>query len=165
MTILAIDPGISTGVAIYVDTHIEVYKDVPADQYDEFLKAAEYLMLVVTEPIKLWDLVQAHRPSVIVCENFAAGGLISKDGQATIRLVGAMELAAYITDAEFVLQFPSERKPFIPVARQMLIQRGRTPISHEVDSLSHLLLYQHREQAGIKHPGRRSFASTTTVRH
>lgn len=150
MTILAIDPGIHTGVAIYTDA--------------DWATDPEYLMLVVTEPVKLWDLVQAHRPSVIVCENFAAGGLISKDGQATIRLVGAMELAAYITEAEFVLQFPSERKPWLAPARQMLQQRGRTPISHEVDALSHLLLYQHREKAGIKHPHRRSFASTTTVR-
>lgn len=170
MTILALDPGVTTGVAIkrlvrgfsqvvnpsfpVSGSAISVPEDMP-----------EYLALVVTEPTKLWDLVQAHKPDTIVVENFAAGGLISKDGQATIRLVGAMELAAYITGADLVLQFPSERRAFIAKARQMLVQRGlsRAPIIHEVDAMAHLLLYEHRLAHNIK-MNRRTFASTNKVR-
>lgn len=139
--ILAIDPGISTGVAIKT-------------------ARGEYLMLVVTEPVKLWDIIEAHKPGTIVVENFASGGLISRDGQATIRLVGAMELAAYITGASLVLQSPQERYPQMDNARAMLKQRGKTPISHEVDSLSHLLLYEHRLANGLKIK-RRTFETTT----
>lgn len=157
MTILALDPGITTGVAIHVsrDTHLSGYP----------FEMAEYLALVVTEPTKLWGLIQAHQPQTIVVENFAAGGLISKDGQATIRLVGAMELAAYITGADLVLQFPAERRAFIDKARAMLVQRGlgRAPIIHEVDAMAHLLLYEHRLAYNIK-MNRRSFATTTRVR-
>lgn len=143
MTVVAIDPGISTGVAIH--THDSVHEDTL-----EIVAPGEYLMLVVTDVPKLWSILEHHMPlEAIVVENFAAGGLISKDGQATIRLVGAMELAAHLLGARFVLQFPAERKAFMPAARQMLVQRGRTPISHEVDSLSHLLLYEHRRDTGI----------------
>lgn len=143
MTVVAIDPGISTGVAIHKigydhDGQAQASADID-----------EYIMLVVTEVPKLWDILQAHKPEAIVVENFAAGGLISKDGQATIRLVGAMELAAHILGCRFVLQFPAERKAFMPAARQMIQQRGKTPISHEVDGLAHLLLYEHRRDSGI----------------
>lgn len=161
MTILALDPGITTGVAIHV------CDSPPEDITKPWTRRGpdEYLALVVTEPTKLWDLVQAHKPDTIVVENFAAGGLISKDGQATIRLVGAMELAAYITSADLVLQFPSERRAFIDKARAMLVQRGtgKAPIVHEVDAMAHLLLYEHRLAHNIK-MNRRSFATTTRVR-
>lgn len=165
MTILALDPGITTGVAIHTDSHIATYKDPAAGFLYETLMPAEYLALVVTEPTKLWDLVQTHQPQTIIVENFAAGGLIGKDGQATIRLVGAMELAAYITGADLVLQFPSERRAFLERAKAMLVQRGtgKAPIVHEVDALAHLLLYEHRLAHNIK-MNRRSFATTTSVR-
>lgn len=159
MAVIAIDPGISTGVAIHKITEASygALSYVPATD--------EYLALVVTEPPKLWDLIEQHKPETIVIENFAAGGLISKDGQATIRLVGAMELAAYITGADLVLQFPAERRAFIDRAREMLKQRstGKAPIVHEVDAMAHLLLYEHRLEHGIK-MNRRSFATTTKVR-
>lgn len=162
VTILALDPGITTGVAIRKDE-----RTVRSDEsgWPAAFVDSEYLALVVTEPTKLWDLVQTHKPSTIVIENFAAGGLISKDGQATIRLVGAMELAAYITGADLVLQFPSERRAFLDKARQMLVQRptGRAPIVHEIDAMAHLLLYEHRLEHNIK-MNRRSFATTTRVR-
>lgn len=166
MTIIALDPGVTTGVAIH--RTVKGFKPVQVPGGDVLVPTdweGEYLALVVTEPTKLWDLVQTHQPQTIVVENFAAGGLISKDGQATIRLVGAMELAAYITGADLVLQFPSERRAFIDKARQMLVQRatGKAPIVHEVDAMAHLLLYEHRLAHNIK-MNRRSFATTTRVR-
>lgn len=163
MTILALDPGITTGVAIHKDGW-DFNNDGPISYPVSVTN--EYLALVVTEPTKLWDLVQAHQPQTIIVENFAAGGLISTYGQATIRLVGAMELAAYITGADLVLQFPSEihnSKTWTDKAKEMLRQRGTTPIIHEVDAMAHLLLYEHRLAHNIK-MNRRSFATTTRVR-
>jgi predicted sugar kinase len=125
---MAIDPGISTGVAIHTD---------------------EYVTLVVTEPTKLWDLILANQPSIIAIENFASGGLISKDGQATIRLVGAMEFACYVRNIRLVIQFPKERYQFMERSREMLKQIKKTPISHEVDALAHLLLLEHRIDTNI----------------
>lgn len=148
MTILALDPGITTGVAIRKE-ELEYNHDGPISY--PVAATAEYLALVVTEPTKLWDLIQAHKPETIVIENFASAGLISKDGQHTIRLVGAMELAAYITGAKLILQFPNERYPFMDAARDMLKQRpiGRVPISHEIDALAHLLCYERRLKDGV----------------
>lgn len=157
MTVIAIDPGPHTGVAIHTSP-VEVLDGrtiVIANDSDE------YLMLVVTEPVKLWDIVQHHRPDTIVLENFASSGLISRDGQSTIRLVGAVELMAYITGASLVLQSPQERYPQMDNARAMLKQLGRKLISHEVDSLAHLLLYEHRVAHDIK-IRRRTYETTTS---
>src|SRR5678815_3800284 len=130
MTLIAIDPGISTGVSIKTNDDT-------------------YIQLVITEPKKIWDLLLAHEPTVVAIENFASGGIISKDGQATIRLVGAVELACYIRNIRLVLQFPKERYPFMDRAREMIRQTKKTPISHEVDALSHLLLLEHRINTGL----------------
>jgi hypothetical protein len=138
MTVVALDPGISTGVAIHTDGR--VYSSPQGTEVD----TSEYLMLVVTDVPKLWSILEHHMPHTVVMENFASGGLISKDGQATIRLIGAMELAAYILGCSLVLQAPQERYRFMEAARGMLKQRGKTPISHEVDALAHLLLYEWR---------------------
>jgi hypothetical protein len=130
MSIVAIDPGISTGVAIRTSED-------------------QYLTLVVIEPYKLWNILEVHKPSSLCFENFASSGLISKDGQATIRLCGAIEAVCYLKHIKCVIQMPMERKPFIPIAREMLRQRfKKAPISHEVDALSHLLLYEHRVSNG-----------------
>lgn len=131
MSLVAFDPGISTGCAIKTDS-------------------GEYLTLVITEPSKLWEVLEAHKPTCCVFENFASGGIISKDGQATLRLIGAIEVICFKMGIPIALQFPQERYGHIPVAREMLKQRGRTPISHEVDALSHLLLYEARVEKGLQ---------------
>lgn len=156
MTTIAIDPGPHVGIAIHTDSRIENY---PTG--DQALKPGEYHMLMVTEPVKLWDIINSHKPLVIVLENFASGGLISRDGQSTIRLVGAVELAAYITGAELVLQSPQERYSQMDNARQMLKAIGRKLVTHEVDSLAHLLLYEDRLAKGLR-IRRRSFETTTS---
>lgn len=144
MTTIAFDPGLSTGVAIHTSNRVVISSeegsaDIPG----------EYFCLVITEPKKLWDLILVHSPDVVCVENFASGGLISKDGQATLRLIGAIELACYIREIRLIIQFPQERYPFMDVARDMLKQIKKTPISHEVDALSHLLLYEHRRDTGV----------------
>jgi hypothetical protein len=129
LTIIALDPGVSTGVAIHAD---------------------EYLTAVIVNVPDLWEIVDRHQPTVCVIENFSAGGLISKDGQATLRLIGAIEAVCYRLGIPYAIQYPQERYKFIPVARAMLQQIKRTPISHEVDALAHLLLYEDRVEKGLQ---------------
>lgn len=143
MTIIAVDPGPHIGVAIHDSV------------------SNEYHMLMVMEPVKLWDIVNSHRPDTIVLENFASSGLISRDGQSTIRLVGAVELMAYITGASLVLQSPQERYSQMDNARLMLKSIGRKLVTHEVDSLAHLLVYEFRVSKGIN-IRRRTFETTTS---
>lgn len=130
MTLMAFDPGQSTGVAIhgpsgYITT---VIKDVPS----------------------LWNMIDHHQPSICIYENFSAGGFISTDGQATLRLIGAIEAVCWRLGIPTVYQMPSERHGYIPKARAMLQQVKRTPIVHEIDALAHLLLYEFRVEKGIQ---------------
>lgn len=130
MSVIAFDPGITSGIAIRADT-------------------GEYLTAAIRETTKLWEIIDRHKPTVIVFENFASGGIISKDGQATLRLIGAIEVVAFKLDIPTVLQFPQERYPFMPQARVLLKLMGRKLVSHEVDALSHLLLYESRLDRGV----------------
>lgn len=143
MTVIAFDPGISTGVAIHTS---ESHRDFALEGID-----SQYLTVVTKEVTDLWDIIDKHQPDTIICENFAAGGLISKDGQATLRLIGAIEVICYRHNIKFVLHFPSEihnSGPWKPRARELIKQIKKTPISHEIDALAHLLLYEDRLKAG-----------------
>lgn len=131
MTIIAIDPGVSTGIAIHTDDDT-------------------YITAVVTEPKKIWEMLNSQKPLVCIFENFASGGLISSPGQATIRLIGAIELACHILHIQTVLQMPQERYGQLATARLMIKQRGKMPVSHEVDALAHLLTYEYRVQTGLQ---------------
>ena len=145
MSLVAFDPGISTGCAIHTDERYHVANG------QTVVTPRQYITLVITEPHKLWEVLEGQNPvHCCIFENFASGGLISKDGQATLRLVGAIEAICYKMGIPVALQFPVERRGFIPIAREMLKQRGSTPISHEVDALSHLLLYESRIEKGIQ---------------
>jgi len=130
VTLIAFDPGISTGCAVHgPDGYVTaVIKDVPS----------------------LWQMIDHHQPSICIYENFSAGGLISKDGQATLRLIGAIEAVCWRLGISTVYQMPSERYGYVPKARQMLQQIKRTPIVHEIDALAHLLLYEFRVEKGIQ---------------
>lgn len=105
---------------------------------------------MILNPKDVWNVLDQHKPQVCVFENFASGGLISKDGQATIRLIGAIELACHILHIQTVLQMPQERYGQLAQARLMIKQRGKTPVSHEVDALAHLLTYEYRVQTGLQ---------------
>lgn len=131
MTTIALDPGISTGCAIHTNDDT-------------------YITAVILNPKDVWNVLNQHKPTICVFENFASGGLISKDGQATIRLIGAIELACHILHIQTVLQMPQERYGQLAAARLMIKQRGKTPVSHEVDALAHLLTYEYRVQTGLQ---------------
>lgn len=134
MTLIAIDPGITTGVAIHAaNTQIG---DV-------------YSTLVIHKASDLWSIFDAHLPSIVVFEDFNSAGLISRDGQATLRLIGAIEAVTFRLNIPTVLQFPRERYPFIASARNMIRATNKKYLIHEVDALSHLLLYEDRVQRGV----------------
>lgn len=130
MTIVAFDPGGSTGVAIHTDTG--------------------YITAVIRDIPSLWEIIDSNKPDFVVYENFSAGGMISSDGQATLRLIGAIEAVCYRLNIPTVYQMPGERYPYISRARNMLKQVKQTPIVHEIDALAHLLLYEFRVEKGIQ---------------
>lgn len=140
MTLIAIDPGITTGVAIRSDT---------VDRNGSPAISPQYMTLVIHRPRDLWAIFDKHQPQVVIFENFQSAGLISKDGQATLRLIGGIEAVTYRLGIPTCLQFPQERYGFLPAARAMLkATRRKFPI-HEVDALAHLLLYEDRVARGV----------------
>lgn len=133
MTCIALDPGISTGVAI---------------------RAAHggYQTAVIKQVTDIWSIIDHHHPEVIICENFASGGLISTYGQQTLRLIGAIEVICFRQDIKFMLQYPSEihnNPALMQKAKLLLKQIKTTPIVHEIDAMAHLLLYEDRVAKGI----------------
>lgn len=130
MTLIAIDPGITTGIALKTEDN-------------------EYLTLVIHRPKDLWQLFDYHKPSVAIFEDFNSAGLISKDGQATLRLIGAIEAVTYRLNIPTCLQFPRERYGMMPLAKNMLIVSGVKFLTHQVDALAHLLLYEDRVARGV----------------
>lgn len=136
MTIIAFDPGGSTGAAIHADG---LYKGEPG----------VYLTAVITDVPSLWQIIDAHQPEHVVYENFSTAGLSSRDGQATLRLIGAIEAVCYRLGIPTSYQMPQERYPFLEAAKEMLKQTHK-PIVHEIDAMAHLLLYEHRVRIGVQ---------------
>ena len=130
MTIIALDPGITTGCAIRTDSQL-------------------YRTLVVHKNTEIRELIEYDQPSVCIFEDFNSAGLIDKNGQATLRLIGYIEAITQVMNIPTCLQFPRERYPFIEPARKMIRAMNKKYLIHEVDALSHLLLYEDRVQRGV----------------
>lgn len=145
MTVIAIDPGRSIGVAIHTGERNIVSSEenitVP-DQYNTH---------VLHDPHELYSLITLCAPSLktVVYEDFNTPGLISSDGIYTVRLIGAIECLCWKLGIRTILQFPPERKQFIHVARAMLKDANKKFEDHELDALAHLLVYEHRVRNGL----------------
>lgn len=119
--ILAIDPGVSTGVAIRFDD-------------------GSFKTVTITKRTDLYDYV---RPPVDICvyETFQAQ-LISGYGLHTVRLVGAIEALCYEHKIQSVPREPQKRKAYVNKAVALLHCQGYNFTDHEADALAHLLSYE-----------------------
>lgn len=138
MTLIAIDPGITTGVAIHTDEQVRMVSDRGE------VRKGEYITLVIHKQRELFNLIKVHSPTSVIFEDFNTPGRISKDGIATVRLIGAIEAITASMGIPTVLQFPIERLRFLEPARSLLKVGGKKFLEHEMDALAHLLLYEDR---------------------
>lgn len=134
MRILAVDPGGTTGWAVYND---ELAQPVYAGQ-DDFER---FTHVVVHLPI----------PDVIVAERFTINQQTIRHSQQTtaLEVIGFLRYWAWHHGAQFVLQTPADAKRFAQVgsAKDARLDtlgwtvRPKAEWDHANDALRHLLLY------------------------
>jgi hypothetical protein len=121
-TVLALDPGGSTGIALR-------------------LPNGAWETNTVTDPADLWDFIR-ERPDVVVFEIFSTSGRVDKYMIYTIELVGGIKALCYALSIRSIAHAPVKRYPFLAQAEELV--RGQEHTRHEVDALAHLLAFESR---------------------
>lgn len=157
--LVAVDPGVTTGLAIYEDSLYTTLAIKPVTQVMEvvlkgYITAVPHGIVTVGFPNTL-----------VVLEDFNTAGAISEHGLHTVRLIGAIEFACHLYSIPLILQFPGERKKFIEQAKDMLVTMKPHFQEHDKDALAHLLLYQWRKENNALPVGdRRSWANSPHIK-
>lgn len=123
MIVMAIDPGICTGLAFKI--------------------GGMYKVAVATDTRDVWKLVWEDKPDLVLIEQFQAQH-ISRYGLRTVELVGAVESLCWAANIKFVRRIPQHREPGIAGAVRWLEanpQVART-MQHHIDALAHIFAYE-----------------------
>lgn len=135
MTICAVDPGLTTGIAYRFDHGGWGTVSVPRSMEEVVLKQLE-----------------SFQPKIIIIETFVGMGYLSKYGIETMELIGAIKFWCIWRKAELVRRTNVQRKPMIPVALDLLRVRRKELdakfTDHEMDALSHLLSWERDNERG-----------------
>jgi hypothetical protein len=132
--LVAIDPGLSTGIAFRFDNG--AWGTVTVIQTPDPLERLHMVLSTIVERL--------HKDSceAIIVEAFITMGYLSKYGIETIELVGALKTLGYLWSVPLVKQAPIQRMPMERTAAGMLKERGIKYSDHEISALSHLLVYE-----------------------
>ena len=124
MNILALDPGVTTGVAMKSEIG--------------------YHTLEVRDTKQLWLMVSCGSWDQVIVENFVAQD-IYKYGLHTVRLIGNIEALCWARKIPFTTQQNVQRLPYKDRALTLLkaIHEGKKPPrDHELDSPAHILCWE-----------------------
>jgi hypothetical protein len=121
MTVMAIDPGGTSGIAFRLDN-------------------GTLLTTTCQEPEQVYELIVQPGLTHVVIERFNAQN-IGKWGLHTVRIVGGVYALCYDHKIKYIEHMPQERRPFLNEARELL--RGRKTVVHELDATAHLLRYEY----------------------
>ena len=124
---MAVDPGGHNGVAVNID--------------------GMYHTCTIMQPKELWDLISQFKPEKIAYETFSTGGLIDRNMNETIQLVGSIKGICHVLGIDSYPQPPQSRKAFLERA-QAILKNERNKTIHERDALAHLLLLEHLLKIG-----------------
>lgn len=124
--VLAIDPGITTGLALLQENN-EIITKATKNVYEVF------------------TLIKLFKPDV-VCEDFTTSGRISSYGLHTVRLIGGVQAMCWYLGLRCVMRMPQERYSHMAASKVHL--KGTKHVVHEVDALAHLLKHMSIAQKG-----------------
>src|SRR4051812_46375557 len=99
-SVLAIDPGITTGV-------------VQVSMLGEIIA-----MSLIGDPPELIATMKELLPTHIVIEDFVGAGPRTKEAIHVLKLIGIVTGASYVLGLNVLLQVPQERIPFLYEAKQ-----------------------------------------------
>lgn len=120
LTVLAIDPGGSTGLALR-------------------LPDSTLLTVTTTLPSELYDFFRSP-PDEVVLEPFNTAGQVDRYMIYTMDLVGGVKAICYLLGIKCFIQPPQRRYPWLQEAEALLAPKEHT--KHEVDALAHLLAHE-----------------------
>lgn len=132
MRVMAIDPGKTTGVAVFDGQRFDSY------ELDSSLEG----------DVQLCRAIQSLCPRVVICESFRITAQTAKNTQApwSLEQIGVVRLSSKIVGAKFVLQSPADAKGFSTDAKLKAIQwYVSTPGGHRNDAARHLLAWLVRQ--------------------
>jgi hypothetical protein len=124
MLLVAIDPGVSTGLAIKSDDM--------------------YVTSTITDYSELWDMLKS-KPDKVAFETFKTAGMVNQYMLHTIELVGSIRGICYAYGIPHYGQTPAARIAFKNEAETLMeeLSDGSHTV-HELDALMHLLLLEYR---------------------
>jgi hypothetical protein len=119
MNILAVDPGITTGIAFISETG-ELLQAGTAT-YEETL-----------------DRVHAQQDCIIVVEDFIGAGPRTKEAIFVLKLIGGIVAICHVDSLRCIIQAPQVRIPFVPEAKD---RAGLKVSKHAIDAYAHGLAF------------------------
>jgi len=130
MSIIAFDPGMTVGYAVFKEG---------------LLAEIGHLKSIgdVVDKLQSWNDVV----DTIVYEGFARGNSVVKEQIVTIEMCGAIQAMAHVTDSKLVMQYPAVRAGYIPIAKCMVKDSWGTlqEYHHAIDAIAHGLVYLDKE--------------------
>lgn len=124
--VLAIDPGLTTGIAWHDQT-------------------GHHTMNIRDETGKaLWNFVKQWAWDHVILENYASR-VANPNGDQTLRILGGVIGICTVNSIPLTIEWPNERTWKMVAAKAMLKVEGMpTPTDHQIDALAHLLNWEAR---------------------
>lgn len=129
MNALAIDPGLTTGMA--------------------FKTTNGYHTLWVnrTDVHEIYKFILEHDYQWVAVEQFQTANVISRYGLRTTELVGAIEVLCWLRRIPCVRRTPQSRIPLMHRATDIAHSQG-VKVDHQIDALAHLLSVERDIESG-----------------
>lgn len=124
-TILSIDPGGTTGIALRMTDGSVVTSTCVSAQ-------------------ELWGIIES-KPDEVVYEIFSTQGRVDRYMLYTVELVGSIKGLCHALQIPGFAHTPQRRKPWMKEANDLIKLAKRPYVVHEVDALAHLLAHEYKK--------------------